>query len=69
MIANIFAAIQLFLKLIGLWEEFLSFTDKQRIAEGEKKRQERQKAIDDLSTAKTDEEIFDAQERIINSKP
>lgn len=66
---NVFVVIQLILKALGLWEGFQSFSDQQRIAEAETKRQNREKAIEDLKNAKTPQEILDAQSRIVANKP
>lgn len=69
MIANFFALVQLLLKLIGLWEQFLDWSDKKRIADAEINRQEREKAVDDQSKASSEKEFDDAQSRIIDHKP
>lgn len=69
MIGQIFAVIQLVLKLIGLWEQFLDYSDKARVAEGQKNTQEREKAVDELEKAETEDEFDKAQSKIIDHKP
>ena len=69
MISQIFAVIQLVLKLIGLWEQFLDFTDKARIAEGQKRTQEREKAVDEPAGAISEEDFDKAQDTITGTKP
>lgn len=64
-----FAIIELILKLIGLWNEFGDYMDVKRKADIEKRRQERDKAIDDSKQAETDSEIWDTQDRITGRKP
>ncbi len=69
MLTNIFAVIQLVLKLMKLWDQFLDYADTQRKAEAEARRQRREKAIEDAENAKTEEEAWDAQKRIIDNDP
>lgn len=69
MIAQIFAAIQLLLKLIGLWETFLSWSDKKRVAEAQEREQKRNAAIDKQKHAQTEEEFDKAQSDIVNNPP
>lgn len=66
---QVFAVIQLILKLIGLWEDFLSWSDKKRIADAEVNRQEREKAVDKQKDAEDEKTFDDAQSEIINHKP
>lgn len=69
MLANIWALIRLILELIGLWKYFSSERDKDRVAEGQKNTQEREKAVDEQTSAK-DEDAFDkAQDEIVAHKP
>lgn len=69
MFGQIFAIIQVVLKLIGLWDQFLDWSDQKRVAEAEERRQKREQAISDLDKAKTDEDIFNEQTKIVNNKP
>jgi hypothetical protein len=68
-VTQIFAIIQLLLKLFGLWESFCNYTDKLRAAEAAAKTERREKAVDDATKAKTAEEAWDAEERIVANKP
>jgi DNA-binding transcriptional regulator GbsR (MarR family) len=67
--ASIFALIQLLLKLFGLWDQFRNYADTQFKKEIEERRQAREKAIEDLKNAKTEEEFDEAQERIARNSP
>lgn len=69
MIAQIFAAIELILKLIGLWNGFLDYTDKKRIADAEANKQEREKAVDDQKDAKDEAQFDKDQSTVINHQP
>lgn len=69
MFGSIFAAIELILKLLNLWDSFLSFMDAKHAADLDLKRQEREKAADDLQNAKDESGFDDAQDRIVDSKP
>lgn len=69
MIGSIFAVIELILKLIGLWDQFLDYSDAKRRAQDEVKRQEREKAADKAANAETDGEIFDAETDVTNNMP
>lgn len=61
-----FEIISLILKLIGLWEGMLDFIDKKYTADMEKRRQAREKAVDDAVKAETPDEAFDAQDGIVS---
>ncbi len=67
MVAQIFLAIQFLLKLFGLWEEFQNFQDKQKIADAEKNKQDRDNAINEQKNAK-DETEFDKDQAVIVDK-
>lgn len=69
MLGQIFAAIQLVLKLIGLWDQFMDWSDKKRIADAEANRQEREKAVDAQKNAQTEKEFDDAQSKIVDHMP
>lgn len=69
MIAQIFAVIELALKLVGLWEDFLGYTDKKRISDAEKNREERDKAVDDQKKAQDEAQFDKDQSDIVNHNP
>lgn len=69
MIANIFMAITLLLKLIGLWEGFLDHVDKEDLAKAEERRQARAKAADDINKAGTEDEFDKASDRLHDNMP
>lgn len=69
MIAQIFSIFSIIRELISLIKLFMDMADKQRKAEAERKSQELKKAIEDLKNAKTEEDIWDAQDRIVRNKP
>lgn len=69
MIAQIFAIVQLLLRLFGLWEQFLAWSDKKRIADADEKYQELVKELERLKNA-TDEAEFDrAQSGVVDNLP
>lgn len=69
MIAQIFAIIQLVLKLIGLWEQFSQWTIDKATADREERRQTRDAAVAAQQKA-TDEAEFDkAQDDIARNLP
>lgn len=65
-ISNFFAIIK---GLLSLWRYWQDFQESQRVIETEKKRVAHQKALEDLQKATTEEEIWDAQKRIVDNKP
>ncbi len=69
MFAQIFAVIQLLLKLVGLWEAFLSWSDKARLAEAAQNTQEREKAVDQQKGAQNEDDFDRAQDDIVNHRP
>jgi biopolymer transport protein ExbB/TolQ len=69
MLARIWAFIDILKALLSLWREFKDQRELEQIKEKLEKTVEREKAIKDLENAKTDEEIWDAQERIVRNKP
>lgn len=60
---------QIIQALLGLWHAYQDQQEKNRVAEAERKRQEREKAVADLAKATTAEEKWDAQDRIIRNRP
>lgn len=69
MFAQIFAVIELILKLIGLWDGFMSYVDKKRIADEAQKTADRNKAVDEQKNAKSEDDFDKAQDDIIRNKP
>lgn len=68
MFQSIMSVIGAIKSLIDLWRWFLNWQAKERAKQAEIDRQERDKALEDLSNAKTEEEIWNAQERITRLK-
>lgn len=66
---SIFAIIELILKAMNLWDQFISWSDAKRLAEEERKTQERNSAIDRQNNAKDESEFDHAQDDIVNNKP
>lgn len=66
-LAYVFLAIEFILKLFGLWKQFGNWFDARRVKEAEERRQARERAIEDLRNATTEEEIEDAQRRIVEN--
>lgn len=64
-----FSLIQFLLNIFGLWEEFLRFSDSQRLAEDQLKTQKRNDAVDDSKKAKTDDDVWKSQDTIITNRP
>lgn len=69
MFGKVFVIIQLLLKLFGAWEAFLDWMDTSFSKELEERRQRREEAIAEVDKAESDEDIFDAQEKVIENKP
>ncbi len=68
-LGTIIAIISFINKLISLWEEFRGFQKTKRSADEEKKRQEREKGVDETVTGETDEDIFKGQEDVTKNLP
>jgi hypothetical protein len=68
-IAQIFTAIQLLLKLFGLWEAFSQWTVDKAIADRNERKQERDKAVDAEQNAQTEQEFNDAQDKLTRNLP
>lgn len=66
---NIGAIVYVMKALIDLIREFQRIKDAQREAESEKKRLEREKAIDEQQKAQNEEEFDRAQDDIVRNKP
>ena len=69
MISNLFALIQLILKGFSLWEAFLDWQEEQKIAVRHEKAIAREAAIKAGVEAKTEEEIWKAQEDVVKNRP
>lgn len=63
---QIFLLITFALKALGYWEDFLDHVEVQRRVDAEKMRQARSLALNDAAKAKTPEEAFAAQKRIVD---
>lgn len=68
-IAIIYSVVQAVLQLIGLWDQFLDYSDSQRLAESQAKQQTEDAAVDDSVTATTDDQIWKDQDAITKNKP
>ena len=68
-VSYLFLTIEALLKLVGLYNQFMDWSDKRRQAEIEEKEQRRDEAIDKAKEAKTPEEAWDAQEGIVSNEP
>jgi hypothetical protein len=68
-IGSIFTAIQVILRLLGLWDQFLNWSDAKRIADAEKNTQDRNDAVDKQKGAKSEDDFDKAQDDIISHKP
>lgn len=55
--------------LLDLSRYLRDYRERQALKKDRQKAKARQQAVDDLKEAKTDEEIFDAQKRIVDNKP
>jgi DNA-binding transcriptional MerR regulator len=65
-ITNVIAIIK---ALIDLWRHLRDFLEQQRKAEAERKRQELDEAMKDAKNAKTEDEVWQSQDRIVRNKP
>lgn len=61
--------LSLLLAFWDAWKALLSARDASLIRENEEKRQERERAIEDQEKAESEEDIWDAQKRIVKNKP
>ncbi len=68
-IASVYSVIQLILKLFGLWDDFLDYSDNQRKIAADKKQQDLEKAVDQSTKAETDDEIWKSQDDITKNMP
>lgn len=69
MLGQIFVVIEFLMKLIGLWDSFINWSDKRRIAQAEIDEQARTKALDELKHATTEDEFDKAQDAVVGARP
>ncbi len=69
MISNIFALIQLILKLSQLWEGFLDWMEERKIAIRSEKARVREAAIQAGMDADTEAAIWEAQQDVVKNMP
>ncbi len=69
MLAKLWAFIDILRALLALWRDFKEQRELEQAKEKLEKRAERERAIKDLEKAKTTDELWDAQERIVRNKP
>lgn len=67
--ATIFSIIQLILQLLGLWDQFMSWSDAKRLADASQNTQSRNAAVDDQKGATSEDQFDKDQDTIINHKP
>lgn len=69
MIANIFKIIDLLLRLFGLFDLYMNHIEEKYRSEIEKRRNKREKALEDLQKADSEQEFDKAQEEVVSNKP
>lgn len=69
MFAQIFAVIEIVLKLFGLWEQFGIYMDAKRLKDAEEKSQRRDEAVDNAVKATTPEDAYAAQDGVASNEP
>lgn len=69
MIAKIFLAIQLVLRLFKLWDSFLVYADEARERERLERDRKRDAAVDKQKHSQTEEEFDKAQDDIAGNRP
>lgn len=67
--ANVFALIKLILAGLSLWEGFLTWAESNYSKEIEERRQQRQKALENLQGAKSEDEFDKAMDDLVSHKP
>lgn len=68
-LSSIFALLEVILRLFGLWDGLVNYLDAKRLADEQKKAQDRDAAVDKAKSAKTPDDAYDAQSGIVNSEP
>lgn len=68
MLANLFALIQLILKVLSLWEGLLDSIEQADIAKREERRQAREKALEQLQNATSEDEFDKAQDSVVDNQ-
>ena len=69
MFSQIMTIFSVLKEFFNLFKVFMDMIATKKIADAEKRRQAFEKAISDLSNAKTPEGILDAQKRIVENSP
>lgn len=69
MFTGIFSAIELIMRLIGLWDQFMNWSDAKRLADAEKNTQDRNKAVDDQKGASNEDQFDKDQSDITKHLP
>ena len=67
--SQIMTIISVLKEFFNLLKVFRDMIESKRIADAEKRRQALDKATSDLANAKTEQEIIDAQKRIVENSP
>lgn len=68
MLGNLFALIQLILKVLSLWEGLLDSIEQADISKREERRQLREKALEQLQTATSEDEFDKAQDSVVDNQ-
>ncbi len=69
MFVGLFSIIQLILRAIGLWDQFLNWSDKKRLADAEANTEARNKAVDEQKKAADEDAFNKAQDDISRHNP
>lgn len=69
MIANILGFFSALKAALDLWITFRNYEKAQNAKKIDEKSQSRNKAVDDLSSAVEEKDVFDAQKRISDNRP
>jgi len=67
--AKIWALIEIVRALFELWGEYKDQIELDQAKDRLKKQAERKRAIDDIEKAKTTDDLWDAQDRLVRNKP
>lgn len=68
-VTGVFSAIKLVLELLGLWHQFQDFSDKERLKKAQENTDARDKAVDQQTGAKSEDDFDRAQDGIVDHKP
>jgi hypothetical protein len=69
MFSKIIAAIGVIKEVIALIRMLLNWIEQEKVRVAKEREQKRNAAVDDSKKAQTDEEIWDAQDRIVDNRP